>query len=164
MLASEMAEQRPGSGVVVNRLTDVLLVKMIRAHVEMNPDSCLEGPWLRAIFDPKIGLALRAIHGKVDMAWTVEALASAAGMSRSAFAAHFKDLLGQPPLEYVADWRMQKAVQLLHRGKGISEAARSVGYESDAAFSKAFKRILGVTPSAYVRTRRTRQGDSNATG
>jgi AraC-like DNA-binding protein len=77
-------------------------------------------------------------------------MAAAAGMSRSAFASRFKELLGQTPLEYVTDWRMQKAIQLLQQGdKKLAEVALSVGYESDAAFSKAFKRVVGFTPGEY---------------
>jgi AraC-like DNA-binding protein len=80
----------------------------------------------------------------------VESLAETAGMSRSAFALRFKELLGQTPLEYVTDWRMQKALQLLKEDdKKLVEVAQSVGYESDAAFSKAFKRIVGLTPGEY---------------
>jgi len=73
-------------------------------------------------------------------------------MSRSAFAARFKELLGQAPLEYVTEWRMQKAVRLLQQpDKKLFEIAKSVGYESDAAFSKAFKRVLGVAPGEHLR-------------
>jgi AraC-like DNA-binding protein len=73
-------------------------------------------------------------------------------MSRSAFAARFKELLGQTPLEYVTEWRMQKAMQLLEqRDKKLTDIARSVGYETDAAFSKAFKRLIGVSPGAYLK-------------
>ena len=78
--------------------------------------------------------------------------AEAAGMSRSAFAARFKELLGQTPLEYVTEWRMQKAMQLLQqRDKKLIDVARSVGYESDAAFSKAFKRVVGANPGEYLK-------------
>jgi AraC-like DNA-binding protein len=88
--------------------------------------------------------SISAIHGSVNTPWTVESLAEAAGMSRSAFAARFKGLLGQTPLEYVTEWRMQKAMQLLEqRDKKMIDVARLVGYESDAAFSKAFKRVVG---------------------
>jgi AraC-like DNA-binding protein len=73
-------------------------------------------------------------------------------MSRSAFAARFKELLGQPPLEYVTEWRMQKAMQLLQqRDKKLIDVARLVGYESDAAFSKAFKRVVGASPGEYLK-------------
>jgi AraC-like DNA-binding protein len=99
-----------------------------------------------------MGTALSAIHGRVNTPWTVESLAEAAGMSRSAFAARFKELLGQTPLEYVTEWRMQKAMQLLgQRDKKLIDVARSVGYESDAAFSKAFKRVVGANPGEYLR-------------
>ncbi|RRD22387.1 AraC family transcriptional regulator [Brucellaceae bacterium VT-16-1752] len=149
MLSSEMAGQRVGRSVAVTRLVDLLLINMIRAYVE-TAQGCPEGAWLHAIFDPKIGPALSLIHAHIAKPWTVEALASEAGMSRSAFAARFKELLGQPPLDYVAEWRMQKAAQRLSAGKPISETAKAVGYDSDAAFSKAFKRILGLSPRNYV--------------
>lgn len=150
-LASEMTDQMPGSEVVANRLAEVLFIQAIRAHVASGAD-CRNPGWLRAIFDPQIGAALKAIHENVDHPWTVESLADVAGMSRSAFALRFKELLGQAPLEYVTDWRMQKAVQLLRQGNTkLFEVAKKVGYESDAAFSKAFKRVLGVTPGGYRR-------------
>jgi AraC-like DNA-binding protein len=99
-----------------------------------------------------LGTALSALHDKVDAPWTVESLAESAGMSRSAFAARFKELLGQTPLEYVTEWRMQKAMQLLEqRDKKLIDIARSVGYESDAAFSKAFKRVVGANPGEYLK-------------
>jgi AraC-like DNA-binding protein len=149
MLASEMSEQAPGSEVVANRLAEVLFIQAIRAHIASGGESCRPG-WLRAIFDGQIGAALKSIHEDVGRSWTVESLAESAGMSRSAFAARFKELLGQAPLEYLTEWRMQKAVELLrHADKKLFEIARSVGYESDAAFSKAFKRVIGSTPGEY---------------
>jgi AraC-like DNA-binding protein len=158
-LASEMAEQAPGSEVVASRLAEVLFIQVIRAHIASGPER-KEG-WLRAIFDRQIGSALSAIHDRVNTPWTVESLAEAAGMSRSAFAARFKELLGQTPLEYVTEWRMQKAIQLLERrDKKLPEVARLVGYESDAAFSKAFKRVVGANPGEYLR--RGFEGQGNA--
>jgi AraC-like DNA-binding protein len=149
LLAAEMTEQAPGSEVVANRLAEVLFIQAIRAHIASGSENCRPG-WLRAIFDPQIGAALKSIHENVEHSWTVGSLAAVAGMSRSVFAARFKELLGQAPLDYVTEWRMQKAVQLLqHRDKKLLEIARSVGYESDAAFSKAFKRVLGATPGDY---------------
>ena len=149
LLASEMAEEAPGSQVVADRLAEVLFIQTLRAHIASGCESAKHG-WLRGIFDPQIGAALKAIHENVETAWTVESLAGAAGMSRSAFALRFKELLGQTPLDYVTEWRMQKAVQLLHQpNKKLVEVALSVGYESDAAFSKAFKRMVGVNPGEY---------------
>jgi AraC-like DNA-binding protein len=149
-LASEMAEQAPGSEVVATRLAEVLFIQVLRAHIASEPER--NKGWLRAVFDPQMGTALSAIHGRVNTPWTVESLAEAAGMSRSAFAARFKELLGQTPLEYVTEWRMQKAMQLLQqRDKKLIDVARLVGYESDAAFSKAFKRVVGASPGEYLK-------------
>jgi AraC-like DNA-binding protein len=158
-LASEMAELAPGSGVVATRLAEVLFIQILRAHIASEPER--NKGWLRAVFDPQLGAALSAIHERVNTPWTVESLAEAAGMSRSAFAARFKDLLGQTPLEYVTAWRMQKAMHLLEqRDKKLIDVARLVGYESDAAFSKAFKRVVGANTGEYVK--RGLDGRSNA--
>jgi AraC-like DNA-binding protein len=149
-LALEMEEQAPGSEVVATRLAEVMFIQALRAHIASVPER--NNGWLRAIFDPQIGTALNAVHNSVKTPWTVESLATAAGMSRSAFAARFKGLLGQTPLEYVTEWRMQKAMQLLQQqDKKLVDIARSVGYESDAAFSKAFKRVVGANPSEYLK-------------
>ena len=152
LLASEMAEPAPGSEVMVNRLADILFIQCVRAHIASSSENCKSG-WLRAIFDPKIGAALKAMHERVENPWTVETLAASAGMSRSAFALRFKELLGETPLEYLTNWRMYKATDLLREDDGkLFEVAKSVGYDSDAAFSKAFKRVLGMAPKEYRRS------------
>src|SRR5260221_8049279 len=110
-LGSEMAEQAPGSEVVATRLAEVLFIQVLRAHIASGVEWRNKG-WLRAIFDPQMGTALRAIHDSVKTPWTVESLAEAAGMSRSAFAARFKELLGQTPLEYLTEWRGHESEQL----------------------------------------------------
>ncbi len=152
LLASEMAEPAPGSDVMVNRLADILFIQCVRAHIASSSENCNSG-WLRAIFDPKIGAALKAMHERVENPWTVETLAASAGMSRSAFALRFKELLGETPLEYLTKWRMCKATGLLREGdRKLFEVAKSVGYDSDAAFSKAFKRVLGMATKEYRRS------------
>jgi AraC-like DNA-binding protein len=152
LLASEMAEPAPGSEVMVNRLADILFIQCVRAHIASSSETCKSG-WLRAIFDSRIGAALKAMHERVENPWTVETLAAAAGMSRSAFALRFKQLLGETPLEYLTDWRMYKATGLLQEDdRKLFEVAKSVGYDSDAAFSKAFKRVLGMAPKEYRRS------------
>jgi transcriptional regulator GlxA family with amidase domain len=90
-LASEMAEQAPGSGVVATRLAEVLFIQILRAHIASRPER--NKGWLRAVFDPQLGTALSAIHDRVNTPWTVESLAEAAGMSRSAFARVLKSSL-----------------------------------------------------------------------
>src|SRR6202047_2025171 len=147
---SEMEEQAPGSEVVASRLAEVLVIQLLRAHIASGPER--NKGWLRAVFDPQMDTALSAIHDKVNTPWTVESLAEAAGMSRSAFAARFKELLGKTPLEYVTEWRMQKAIQLLRqRDKKLIDVARLVGYESDGAFRKAFKRVVGANTGEYIK-------------
>jgi AraC-like DNA-binding protein len=144
LLAAETAESAPGSELSARRLADLLFIQCIRAHIASNSEKCNKG-LLRAIFDPQIGKALQFMHERVEAPWTVESLAEAAGMSRSAFALRFKELVGETPLEYLTGWRMQKAIALLQKGdRKLFEVAKSVGYDSDAAFSKAFKRVLGV--------------------
>jgi AraC-like DNA-binding protein len=158
MLASEMAEPMPGSDLVVNRLADVLFIQCLRAHIASRSEACNNG-LLRAIFDPQMGVALKSMHEKVDAPWTVETLAAACGMSRSAFAVRFKEMVGETPLEYLTSWRMQNAAALLQKGdRKLIDVARSVGYDSDAAFSKAFKRVLSVTPKHFRRRSRGTDG------
>jgi len=92
------------------------------------------------------------MHERVENPWTVETLAAALGMSRSAFALRFKELLGETP-KYLTNWRMYKATGSLQKDdRKMFEIAKSVGYDSDAAFSKAFKRVLGVAPREYRRS------------
>jgi AraC-like DNA-binding protein len=149
LLASEMTEPAPGSEVMVNRLADILFIQCVRAHIASSSENCKSG-WLRAIFDPKIGAALKAMHERVENPWTVGSLAAEAGMSRSAFAVRFRELLEETPLEYLTSWRMYKATALMQEDdRKLFEVAKSVGYDSDASFSKAFKRVLGMPPREY---------------
>lgn len=151
MLASEIANPAPGSALVVHHLVDILFLQCLRAHLESKSGACNKG-LLRAFFDPKIGVALKMMHQKLDDAWTVEKLASACGMSRSAFAVRFKEVVGDTPLDYLTTWRMQKAATLLQKSDSkVVDVARSVGYDSEAAFSRAFKRVVHVAPSEFRR-------------
>jgi len=152
LLAMETAQQRLGSGMIVSRLADIIFVQAVRAHIDtLDPDA--DVGWLAALADRRIGAALNLLHNDVAASWTVEALAAAAGMSRSAFALRFKDKVGQSPLEYLTRWRMFRAGhQLRASDKALVEIASSVGYESEAAFNKAFKRTTGSAPGAYRRS------------
>ena len=151
-VSSEMAQGLPGTSTVVSRLADVLFVQAVRAHLAHSGE---RSGWLRALVDQQIGQALGLIHERPEHGWTVESLAAGVGMSRSAFAARFSELVGEPPLTYLTRWRMSKAARLLRSGTaGVGEIADRVGYEAEAAFSKAFKRWSGAAPGAY-----RRQGD-----
>jgi AraC-like DNA-binding protein len=154
-VTSEIASGQPGAETVANRLTDILFVHAIRAHISgCAARGCPSNGWLRALADPKIGQSLRLIHESPHKEWTVDSLASAVAMSRSAFAAQFSALVGESPLRYVTAWRMKKATHMLLRGEPIGAIAQAIGYENDAAFGKAFKRHLGVAPGEYRRLSR----------
>jgi AraC-like DNA-binding protein len=148
-VASEMALGLPGAETVVSRLADILFVQAVRSHLVQAGET---RGWLRALVDPQIGAALSLIHERPQDAWTVQSLAERVAMSRSAFAARFADLVEEPPLTYVARWRMDKASRLLRTTRAsIGEIAGKVGYDAEAAFSKAFKRWMGMPPGAYRR-------------
>ncbi|MES2938687.1 MAG: AraC family transcriptional regulator [Pseudomonadota bacterium] len=150
LLAIETAEPDMGSGLVVSRLADILFVQTLRAHVASAGGD--KAGWLGALADARIGPALRAIHKDMSRPWTVDALASVALMSRSAFAQRFRQRVGQSPLEYLTRWRMFKAAHLLREERlSLGQVAAKVGYESEAAFSKAFKRERGTGPGAWRR-------------
>jgi AraC-like DNA-binding protein len=151
MLASEMAKPAPGSELVVQSLADILFVQCLRTYIESRSGAC-NTALLRAFFDPHIGVALKFMHEQLGAAWTVKTMATACGMSRSAFALRFKGLVGETPLEYLTAWRMRKAAVLLQKGdKKLIDVARSVGYDSEAAFSTAFKRVVHVAPREFRR-------------
>ncbi len=151
LLVGEMTSQDPGSKVVVNRLADILFIQAIRTQIATCCNATQAG-WLRALADPQIGIALRAIHENVAYPWTVASLAAQARMSRSAFALRFRDLVGDAPLEYLTRWRMCKASSLLRSGEQkLMDIGNAVGYESEGAFKRAFKRVIGVTPGAFRR-------------
>jgi AraC-like DNA-binding protein len=152
MFISESAARSPGASVVVSRLADILMVQAIRAYIART--DCKEHG-LRALADPHIGKALGLIHERIAESWTVEGLAAAVALSRSGFAARFTALVGEPPLEYLARWRMTKAARFLRESDlSMSEVAGQVGYQSEASFNRAFKRWGGIAPGAYRRERR----------
>ena len=151
LLIAESAARSPGGTVVVSRLVDVLFVQALRTFI-LGSDCTESG--LRALRDPRIGKALQLVHDRPTEAWTVEGLARTVGLSRSAFAARFTELVGEPPLEYVARWRMTKAAELLRESDlPLGAVAERAGYQSEAAFSRAFKRHQGQAPATYRRQR-----------
>jgi len=148
LLAVETGRPSLGTDIVVSRLADILFIQAIRAHAA-NCAAEASG-WIRALVDPRLSRAFKAIHARVEHAWTVEDLAREAGMSRSAFAARFRESVGLSPLDYVTRWRMFRAGAMLRRAeRSMAEIAVKVGYENESAFAKAFKRVTGITPGAY---------------
>ncbi|MEZ4571760.1 MAG: AraC family transcriptional regulator [Thermomicrobiales bacterium] len=141
---------RPGSETIVTRLADILVVQAIRAWIEQDPAA--RSGWLGALQRPQVGRAIAMIHREPARDWTVASLASEVAMSRSAFAARFSEMTGEPPMQYVTGWRMQLAeIGLREDGATVGELAQ-LGYRSEAAFSRAFKRHSGVSPGTARRT------------
>ncbi|KFA87542.1 AraC family transcriptional regulator [Archangium violaceum] len=152
LLITESASSSPGATVVMSRLADILLVQALRTHIAAG--QCQERG-LCALADPQIRKALSLIHERHAEPWTVESLATAVALSRSSFAARFSEMVGEPPLEYLARWRMTKAAQFLRESElPLLEVAESIGYQSEASFNRAFKRWGGVAPGAYRREHR----------
>jgi AraC-like DNA-binding protein len=151
LLALEAAAPATGQTTVLDRLAEVILVHLIRAWLDGQSSEC--GGWLRALSDPQLGRALAAFHAAPGRAWTIESLAAEAVMSRSAFAARFKALTHETPLEYVTAWRMRRAMTMIETGEQpLKSIVASLGYASEAAFRTAFKRHAGQTPGAYRAT------------
>ena len=153
LMETESKELRPGGETVVTRLADVLVIQAIRAWLAS--DSGSQAGWLAAVEDKHIGRAIALIHRLPAQDLSLEKLAAAAAMSRSAFAARFADLVGVPPMQYLARWRMQLALSLLqHSNDPLATIADQIGYQSEAAFSRAFKRLFGESPGATRRASR----------
>jgi len=145
----ESGSARAGTENVLARLSEVMFVEAIRRYLETLPPS--QTGWLAGLRDPVVGQALSALHGAPEQAWTVERLAQLVGLSRSVFAERFTDMVGQPPMQYLALWRMQLASRLLMEGGQVAAVADAVGYESEAAFSRAFKKLVGQAPATWRR-------------
>lgn len=141
----ESREPRRGGRCVLLRLSELMFVEVIRRYLASAPVE--QTGWLSGLRDPIVGRALGLLHERSGFPWTLERLAREVGASRSILAERFAHLVGQPPMQYLARWRMQLAARQLASGSAkIYAVAREVGYESEAAFSRAFKRIVGVTP------------------
>lgn len=151
LIADEATAGRPGGETLVDRLTEAMFIQVLRSTIEAEAGR-LSPSWLAGLRDGSIAKALGLIHRQPEERWTVESLAEGAGMSRSAFATRFRELVGEPPLQYLTRWRMQVAAgRLRSTGSTLSEIAGQVGYETEASFSKVFKKLLGVSPGAFRR-------------
>jgi len=133
---------------VLGRLSELMFVDVIRRYLETLPLERQD--WLAGLRDPYIGRALAHMHRDPARHWTLHALARKVAMSRSAFAEHFTRFVGTPPMQYLANWRMQIAAsQLLGTTDSVMTIANRIGYDSEAAFSRAFKKAVGVPPSEW---------------
>ncbi|MDQ8044228.1 MAG: AraC family transcriptional regulator [Solirubrobacteraceae bacterium] len=148
LLRSEIAKDEPGQEAVLDRLVDLLLVGALRAWFA-RPDGEAPG-WYRAQADPVVGQAIRLLHHSPERPWTVGSLAHEVGLSRAALARRFHEVVGEPPMAYLTQWRLTLAADLLHEpGSTIESVAQLVGYGSAFALSTAFKRVRGVSPREH---------------
>jgi AraC-like DNA-binding protein len=148
LLRNEVETVDFGNQIVVRHLLSTLFVYVLREWADAA--SPLTGNWFSALRSPHIARALACIHEAPAKDWTLDALAEAVGLSRSAFAAQFRTSVGEPPHSYLTRWRMGIAAQLLeHTGLRLAEIAARVGYRSEFAFSRAFARARGLSPARF---------------
>ncbi|MBX3622805.1 MAG: AraC family transcriptional regulator [Rhizobacter sp.] len=147
---AESSAPRPGSGAVLERLSEMMFVHAARTHLERLHEASTG--WLAGVRDRYVGRALTAVHAQPGRDWTLEDLGREAGLSRSALHERFVQLVGLPPMQYLAQWRMQRAATALRQGHAtVATIAQEAGYDSEAAFSRAFKRAMGLPPAAWRR-------------
>ena len=148
VLSEEVERDEPGQPAVLDRLLDLLLVAFLRAWFA-RPEAQAPG-WYRAQSDPIVGRALGLMQQHPEHPWTLESLAREASASRASLARRFRELVGEPPMAYLTEWRMDLAADLLREPDAtIGSVARRVGYSSPFALSTAFKRVRGVSPQEY---------------
>lgn len=147
LIQREAREAREGRALVLARLVEVMLVEALRS----SPVDEVSTGLLAGLRDPQLAVALRAIHTRAAEPWTLATLAREAGVSRSSFAERFARAVGKTPLNYLLQWRLALAKDLLARGNlSVGETAHAVGYESASGFSTAFSRETGRSPKAFI--------------
>jgi AraC-like DNA-binding protein len=147
---AESSAPRAGSDGILARLSEVLFIEVVRRHVATLPPE--QVGWFAGLRDEVVGKALQKLHQRPAQAWAIEELAREVGASRSVLAERFTHLVGVPPIQYLAQWRIQLAASLLRSSNAtLAEVADRVGYGSEAALSRAFKRWVGIAPASYRR-------------
>ncbi|HEV8409301.1 MAG TPA: AraC family transcriptional regulator [Gemmatimonadaceae bacterium] len=147
-LINESREQRSGSESVLTRLAEVMFIEVLRRYVDELPPG--QTGWLAGLQDEVVGRVLMLLHSRPAHHWTLPDLAHEVASSRSALAERFSSIIGQPPMQYLTQWRMQVAANLLAQSSTkVSAIGAQVGYESEAAFSRAFKKATGLAPGAW---------------
>ncbi len=147
-VVAESRAPRAGSDSVLARLAELMFIEVLRRHVEQLPPG--QAGWLAGLRDPVVGRALALLHERPAHAWSLAELAGAVASSRSRLAERFTAFVGEPPIQYLARWRMQLAAgRLATTSAKVAAVGAEVGYESEAAFSRAFKKVVGVSPAAW---------------
>jgi AraC-like DNA-binding protein len=154
-------DKRPGGQAVLERISEMMFVDAVRRHVERLPEGSTG--WLAGLRDRHVGRALALIHEYPSRPWTIDMLADEIALSRSALYERFTQLIGQPPMQYLTQWRMQVAANLLRESRSpVLSVALDVGYESEAAFTRAFKRLVGTPPATWRRMQKGEHEQRNS--
>jgi AraC-like DNA-binding protein len=151
--AAESTGRRPGGDAMLERLSEMMFIDAVRRYLGALPEG--SPGWLAGLRDRFVGRALTLLHAAPEEPWTVEELGRRVGLSRSALHERFASLIGQPPMQYLANWRIQAGATLLRdTASTVAAVAQQVGYESEAAFARAFKRLVGQPPAIWRRKAR----------
>jgi AraC-like DNA-binding protein len=152
-VAEESRVGRAGAQTVLTRLAELMFIEVLRRYLDELPPG--QSSWLAGLRDEVVGRVLALLHSRPGHDWTLVELARAADTSRTSLAKRFTEIVGQPPMQYLAQWRMQVAANhLIQSGAKIAAVGAEVGYESEAAFSRAFKKATGLAPGAWREARR----------
>jgi len=150
LMMEEMREARPGSSLIAQQLSHMMLVQALRLYLSQGARGDIG--WFAALADPQISGVIAAMHAEPSFPWTLQDLAQRAGMSRSTFAQRFRDRVGEAPISYLTRWRMMLAGERLITGREtVGQIALSLGYTSEHAFNTAFRRTMGCSPGRYAR-------------
>lgn len=145
---AESNERRPGGDAVLERLSEMMFVDAARRYLDSLPEDATG--WLAGLRDRYVGRALALLHERPSHAWSVDDLARDVGLSRSALHERFLQFVGQPPMQYLTNWRIQLGARFLRESnRNVATIALEVGYDSEAAFSRAFRRVLGTPPATW---------------
>lgn len=150
LLFAEADRVRCGHRLLADRLFEVVLLQLLRWLLDHPQESGVSHGLLWGLSDPALARALTAMHETPGIAWSLEAMAHRAGMSRSAFAARFKDVIGVTPAEYLSDWRMAIAKSLLRTGRSVKFIAQELGYANASALSRVFAQRVGMSPREWL--------------
>jgi AraC-like DNA-binding protein len=152
-VVEESNRKRPGGEAVLERMSEMLFVEVLRRYVDGLPPD--QTGWLAGMRDPAVGRALSLMHARPAEPWTLERLGEKAALSRSTLHERFVHFIGQPPMQYLTQWRMQLAARWLRDTDAkVIDIALEVGYENEAAFARAFRRTVGESPGAWRRAHR----------
>ena len=150
LLFGETERLRCGQRLLADRLFEVVLIQLLRWLIDHPAEAGIQPGLLGGLADPRLARALVALHEAPGAAWSLAAMAEQAGMSRSAFAAAFKAAVGQPPADYLADWRLSLAQARLRQGRPVKAIADELGYASASALSRLFSQRLGRSPRQWL--------------